>query len=73
MQAPVVPKRKPVMSRLSPSLGIRRAMGVPAPNIRMTRESPTRTSNAVPVSSEKKSVQGIGRPFDSSIRSQSTG
>ena len=52
MHAPVAPKRKPVTTRLSPSLGTRRARGVPAPNIRMTSERPTRTSRAVPISSE---------------------
>ena len=59
MEAPVVPKRKPVSRRLSPSLGIRLAMGLPAPNIRMTRERPTRTSNAVPIDSETTDAQGL--------------
>ena len=60
MQAPVVPKRKPVMSRRSPSLGIRRATGVPAPNMRMTSESPTSTSNAVPINSDRTVPRCVG-------------
>ena len=61
MQAPVVPKRNPVIRRLSPSLGIKRAIGVPVPNIRMTSVRPTRTNAAVPINSERNNRQGNGR------------
>ena len=69
MQAPVVPKRKPVISRRSPSLGISRAIGVPVPNIRMTSDRPISTSRAVPAHSEANTRQGKRQPFRSfSIR-----
>ena len=57
MVAPVVPKRKPVIRRLSPSLGMSRAIGLPVPNIMMTNDSPTSTSRAVPISSDRNSHQ----------------
>ncbi len=73
MEAPVAPKRKPVIRLLNPSPGIRRAIGVPAPNMKMTRESPIRTSNAVPIISERKSAQGMGCLLGFSIIFQKTG
>ena len=63
INAPVVPKRNPVMSRRTPSLGMIPAIGVPAPNMKVTRDRPTRTSNAVPNSSERNIGQGKGSFF----------
>ena len=56
--ASVVPNRNPVIGQRSPSLGINRAMEPSAPNITMTRDSPTSTSRAVPISSDQNDRQG---------------
>ena len=71
MQAPVAPKKNPVIRRLNPSLGIRRAIGEPVPNIRVTRERPTRTNAAVPMNSDRNNRQGIFPPFRSFIMGKS--
>ena len=57
MQAHVAPKKKPVISLLSPSLGKTRTSGRPDPNMTMTSDRPTNTNGAVPISSEKNSRQ----------------
>src|SRR5512135_2533448 len=61
--APVVPNRKPVISRRSPSFGMSRSIGLPVPNIRMTSDSPTSNRRAVPTNSEKNTCQGKRKPF----------
>ncbi len=73
MDAPIEPNRKPVIRRLDPSLGIKFAIGLSVPNIRMTRERPVKTSNAVPIISETNSFQGMCRAFESTIKSPLTG
>src|SRR5262245_7876840 len=60
MSEPNEPKRKPVTARRTVSLGSRRAIGVPVPNIRITSERPLSTSSPVPINSET-SISNLDR------------
>ena len=45
-------------------------MGVPFPNMKITNDKPTRTSNAVPINSDMYKPQGL-RLGDNSVMSES--
>src|SRR6187200_678053 len=54
---PTQPNRKPVIMRRNTTLGRRRSIGLPAPNMKMTTERPPSTSSAVPIASERYSCR----------------
>src|SRR6478736_6115963 len=67
ISAPTEPNKPPVRNRRQPSLEISLAPGLPCPNMRMTTDTPTRTSRAVPTNSATyrsgcSRAGGRGRP-----------
>ena len=59
IDAPTQPNRKPVIACRSFTLGRIRSIGLPAPNMKMTRDRPPNSNTAVPTSSERNSRHGI--------------